>query len=231
MTEDVKYRTGTRSSHISLDRGFLCSIFCTLCHTEPGFGVGVTRADNNMSTSPEDPPTESGAPDSAATEPLACTSCRSRKLKCDRHKPICTRCAKVDGECVYPESRRKPAFKRRNVKELEERLVPQPRLKAFSRTPGSRRGPMPLAMALRELGTRLPPQVPSQNWTQSSTICFLPMVSPIIHRTRTPLQRSHRRGKTTPRISQVVAPTGRALVKLAASCSASGGLRACRPLR
>ncbi|KAK0645891.1 hypothetical protein B0T16DRAFT_148662 [Cercophora newfieldiana] len=80
-----------------------------------------------MSTSPEEPPTgSSGATDHAdpaVIEPLACTSCRSRKLKCDRHKPICTRCAKVNGECVYPESRRKPAFKRRNVKELEERLA------------------------------------------------------------------------------------------------------------
>ncbi|KAJ0341839.1 hypothetical protein COL922a_001933 [Colletotrichum nupharicola] len=57
------------------------------------------------------------------SEPLACVTCRSRKLKCDRVKPACSRCVKVMGECVYPESRRKPAFKRRNVKELEERLA------------------------------------------------------------------------------------------------------------
>uniref|UniRef100_L2G9U7 Binuclear zinc transcription factor n=1 Tax=Colletotrichum fructicola (strain Nara gc5) TaxID=1213859 RepID=L2G9U7_COLFN len=57
------------------------------------------------------------------SEPLACVTCRSRKLKCDRVKPACSRCVKVKGECVYPESRRKPAFKRRNVKELEERLA------------------------------------------------------------------------------------------------------------
>ncbi|KAL7934443.1 hypothetical protein V8C35DRAFT_28119 [Trichoderma chlorosporum] len=56
------------------------------------------------------------------TEPLACVSCRARKLKCDRTKPACTRCVKVKNECVYPESRRKPTFKRRNVKELEARL-------------------------------------------------------------------------------------------------------------
>ncbi|EHK47513.1 hypothetical protein TRIATDRAFT_52152 [Trichoderma atroviride IMI 206040] len=56
------------------------------------------------------------------TEPLACVSCRARKLKCDRTKPACTRCVKVNNECVYPESRRKPTFKRRNVKELEARL-------------------------------------------------------------------------------------------------------------
>ena len=61
-------------------------------------------------------------PSGAGTEPLACVSCRSRKLKCDRTKPACARCLKVGGECVYPESRRKPTFKRRNVKELEARL-------------------------------------------------------------------------------------------------------------
>ncbi|CAG7563021.1 unnamed protein product [Fusarium equiseti] len=57
------------------------------------------------------------------TEPLACVSCRARKLKCDRVKPACTRCVKVSNGCVYPESRRKPNFKRRNVKELEARLA------------------------------------------------------------------------------------------------------------
>ncbi|KAF4462885.1 Zn(II)2Cys6 transcriptional activator [Fusarium albosuccineum] len=59
----------------------------------------------------------------AATEPLACVSCRARKLKCDRTKPACSRCLKVSNDCVYPESRRKPTFKRRNVKELEARLA------------------------------------------------------------------------------------------------------------
>ena len=59
---------------------------------------------------------------SQGTEPLACVSCRARKLKCDRTKPACSRCVRVENECVYPESRRKPTFKRRNVKELEARL-------------------------------------------------------------------------------------------------------------
>ena len=58
----------------------------------------------------------------AGKEPLACVTCRARKLKCDRTKPACARCTKVNSECVYPESRRKPTFKRRNVRELEERL-------------------------------------------------------------------------------------------------------------
>ncbi|OTA66608.1 hypothetical protein K449DRAFT_391053 [Hypoxylon sp. EC38] len=56
-------------------------------------------------------------------EILSCVSCRNRKLKCDRTKPRCNRCEKAKLECVFPESRRKPAFKRRNVKELEARLA------------------------------------------------------------------------------------------------------------
>ncbi|KAI0481553.1 hypothetical protein F4859DRAFT_424388 [Xylaria cf. heliscus] len=70
---------------------------------------------------PED--AAAGALGGPTGESLSCVTCRSRKLRCDRVKPICTRCAKVNGDCVYPESRRRPAFKRRNVKELEERLA------------------------------------------------------------------------------------------------------------
>lgn len=55
-------------------------------------------------------------------EALSCVSCRARKLKCCRAKPACARCLKLKIDCVYPESRRKPAFKRKNVKDLEERL-------------------------------------------------------------------------------------------------------------
>lgn len=55
-------------------------------------------------------------------EPLACVACRSRKLKCDRSKPACIRCTRLKVKCTYPESRRKPTFRRRNVQELEERL-------------------------------------------------------------------------------------------------------------
>lgn len=73
-----------------------------------------------MST--EDRAGAESAAGAAAYEPLSCVTCRSRKLKCDRIKPKCSRCVKVKGECLYPESRRKPAFKRRNVRELEARL-------------------------------------------------------------------------------------------------------------
>jgi hypothetical protein len=55
-------------------------------------------------------------------EVLSCVTCRARKLRCDREKPTCARCAKLNSECVYPESRRKAASKRRNVRELEARL-------------------------------------------------------------------------------------------------------------
>ncbi|KAK4169531.1 transcriptional activator protein acu-15 [Cladorrhinum sp. PSN259] len=74
-------------------------------------------------SSPEAGPSNPSATANPGSEPLACVSCRARKLKCDRQRPICTRCSRAGGECVYPESRRKPAFKRRNVRELEERLA------------------------------------------------------------------------------------------------------------
>ncbi|KAK5663894.1 hypothetical protein OQA88_102 [Cercophora sp. LCS_1] len=95
-----------------------------------------------MATSPESGPADPpAAGDAGEVEPLACTSCRSRKLKCDRHKPACTRCAKVGSDCLYPESRRKPAFKRRNVKELEERLA---QVEGFLKTAGKNVSPKPV---------------------------------------------------------------------------------------
>ncbi|KAI5868090.1 fungal-specific transcription factor domain-containing protein [Durotheca rogersii] len=62
----------------------------------------------------------SGGP---AGEIMSCISCRNRKLKCDRTKPRCNRCERAESECIYPESRRKPTFKRPSVKELEARLA------------------------------------------------------------------------------------------------------------
>ncbi|KAI0408646.1 hypothetical protein F4802DRAFT_548346 [Xylaria palmicola] len=72
---------------------------------------------------PQDAAVVSGPLGGPTAESLSCVTCRSRKLRCDKVKPVCTRCAKANGDCVYPESRRKPAFRRRNVKELEERLA------------------------------------------------------------------------------------------------------------
>ncbi|KAI0434112.1 hypothetical protein F5Y09DRAFT_338004 [Xylaria sp. FL1042] len=72
---------------------------------------------------PEDADVVAGTSGGPPGESLSCVTCRSRKLRCDKVKPVCTRCIKVNGDCIYPESRRKPAFKRKNVKELEERLA------------------------------------------------------------------------------------------------------------
>ncbi|KAI0887468.1 uncharacterized protein GGS22DRAFT_157229 [Annulohypoxylon maeteangense] len=73
---------------------------------------------------PEDGPSnEASGSGKSGPESLSCVSCRNRKLKCDRVKPKCKRCEKANLECVFPESRRRPAFKRRNVKELEARLA------------------------------------------------------------------------------------------------------------
>ncbi|KAB5558236.1 hypothetical protein GE09DRAFT_105761 [Coniochaeta sp. 2T2.1] len=94
---------------------------------------------------PEEAPSTDAA--SSFTNPppelLSCVSCRSRKLKCDRVKPVCTRCAKVNNQCVYPESRRKPAFKRRNVRELEARLAQvEGLLKDVAKPPPSATAPL-----------------------------------------------------------------------------------------
>lgn len=61
----------------------------------------------------------------SSPDSLSCVTCRSRKLKCDRVRPVCTRCQRADGgtQCVYPESKRRPTFKRRNVRDLEDRLA------------------------------------------------------------------------------------------------------------
>ncbi|KAI1487458.1 fungal-specific transcription factor domain-containing protein [Biscogniauxia mediterranea] len=72
---------------------------------------------------PEGEPALPGVSNAHTGEPLSCVECRTRKLKCDKAKPVCARCAKAGAECVYPESRRKPTFRRRNVRELEARLV------------------------------------------------------------------------------------------------------------
>lgn len=32
---------------------------------------------------------------------LSCHSCRTRRLKCDRMRPICSRCARNEDECVW----------------------------------------------------------------------------------------------------------------------------------
>jgi len=59
----------------------------------------------------------------APEKTISCTSCRKRKLKCDRIKPSCGTCSRLRHDCEYPERRRNLGSKRRNMKELEARLA------------------------------------------------------------------------------------------------------------
>lgn len=56
---------------------------------------------------------------------LSCLECKSRKIKCNRTRPSCARCAGLGCTCVYPDSRQKQQSKRHNVRELEIRLGEQ----------------------------------------------------------------------------------------------------------
>ncbi|KAK0732265.1 hypothetical protein B0H67DRAFT_96433 [Lasiosphaeris hirsuta] len=58
----------------------------------------------------------------SAAGQLACTQCRSRKLKCDRKRPRCDRCFEKSETCSYPETRHRGLGRRRTVKDLEERI-------------------------------------------------------------------------------------------------------------
>ena len=53
---------------------------------------------------------------------MSCTSCRWRKLKCDRARPCCGTCCKLRNECQYLERKKKIVLKTRSVKQLEARL-------------------------------------------------------------------------------------------------------------
>lgn len=64
-----------------------------------------------------------GGDGKAPEKTISCVSCRKRKLKCDRTKPQCSTCIRLRHECEYPERRRNPGSKRRNMKELEARLA------------------------------------------------------------------------------------------------------------
>jgi len=72
---------------------------------------------------PPPPPAADEKPPATTTEKtISCVSCRKRKLKCDRVKPKCGTCTRLRHDCEYPERRRNPGSKRRNMKELEARL-------------------------------------------------------------------------------------------------------------
>ncbi|KAH7142910.1 binuclear zinc transcription factor [Dactylonectria estremocensis] len=53
---------------------------------------------------------------------FSCTQCRLKKLKCDRVRPHCGRCAKLSESCDYPQTRRSNVGRRKRVYELEAKL-------------------------------------------------------------------------------------------------------------
>ncbi|KAH9205002.1 fungal-specific transcription factor domain-containing protein [Leptodontidium sp. 2 PMI_412] len=54
---------------------------------------------------------------------MSCVTCRSRKVRCDRQRPLCAACGKSNRECTYLERRTVVPTKRRRPKTLEERLA------------------------------------------------------------------------------------------------------------
>lgn len=62
-------------------------------------------------------------PMTASISRLSCTSCRQKKLKCDRVLPQCGRCARAgEEECSFPTKRKVNKGKRKQVRDLEEKL-------------------------------------------------------------------------------------------------------------
>ncbi|KAK3348734.1 binuclear zinc transcription factor [Lasiosphaeria hispida] len=87
----------------------------TVAH-QPGSG-------HNPASNLQEQTTGDGGHQILRTSLLSCLQCRDRKIKCDRKKPCCMRCANLGYECVFPGSRQKPTAKRSNVSELETRLA------------------------------------------------------------------------------------------------------------
>lgn len=62
---------------------------------------------------------------------FSCTQCRLKKLKCDRVRPHCGRCAKLSESCDYPQTRRSNVGRRKRVYELEAKLGSCTQVKFF----------------------------------------------------------------------------------------------------
>ncbi|TDZ29992.1 Citrinin biosynthesis transcriptional activator ctnR [Colletotrichum spinosum] len=73
-------------------------------------------------------PANAGTEEKPANTQFSCQQCRSRKLKCDRRRPTCSRCVKIGVDCEYPESRRANFGTRKRVHELESKLEELERL-------------------------------------------------------------------------------------------------------
>lgn len=66
---------------------------------------------------------------------LACTTCRSRKTRCDAAKPRCSLCTSLDVECVYKDSQQPrvdPGIRMllERIQTLEDRLLSAPGMQA-----------------------------------------------------------------------------------------------------
>ncbi|RSL43548.1 hypothetical protein CEP51_016347 [Fusarium floridanum] len=53
---------------------------------------------------------------------MSCLTCRSKKLRCDRVLPSCSRCTQSGEDCVFPGSRKSKTGRPRKIRELETKL-------------------------------------------------------------------------------------------------------------
>ncbi|KAH8648888.1 fungal-specific transcription factor domain-containing protein [Tricladium varicosporioides] len=53
---------------------------------------------------------------------VVCTSCRQRKVKCDRHQPSCGFCKEIGTDCIYTHTQKKRGLRAGYVSSLEKRL-------------------------------------------------------------------------------------------------------------
>ncbi|TGZ81605.1 hypothetical protein EX30DRAFT_306034, partial [Ascodesmis nigricans] len=52
----------------------------------------------------------------------ACDRCRSKKIRCDGHRPTCSQCSSVGFECRTSDKLSRRAFPRGYTESLEERV-------------------------------------------------------------------------------------------------------------
>ncbi|KAE8136436.1 fungal-specific transcription factor domain-containing protein [Aspergillus pseudotamarii] len=67
-------------------------------------------------------PDARAAPVNGDTETPACQSCRSRKLRCSRDLPSCTRCQRLGVDCYYDYTKNKPGVKVGIIQTLTQRV-------------------------------------------------------------------------------------------------------------
>ena len=64
-------------------------------------------------------------PESKPQKTLSCSSCRQRKIKCDKVQPICTQCSRFGLDCLFPSrkpNRRAPRLRQRELLDRISRL-------------------------------------------------------------------------------------------------------------